>query len=71
MAAFTVSACVTAHHRPAQKPFNPILGETYMYDVIFFKHACGSVSQSDMCGICILHHLYAELLGREMTTIEV
>ena len=28
--AFAVSACVTAHHRPAQKPFNPILGETYV-----------------------------------------
>jgi len=26
---FAVSAYVTAHHRPARKPFNPILGETY------------------------------------------
>jgi len=29
VAAFAVSAYVTAHHRPARKPFNPILGETY------------------------------------------
>ena len=29
MFAFTVSASVTAHHCPARKPFNPILGETY------------------------------------------
>ena len=26
--AFAVSACVTAHHRPVHKLFNPILGET-------------------------------------------
>ena len=29
VAAFAVSAYVTAFHRPARKPFNPILGETY------------------------------------------
>ena len=29
IAAFAVSAYVTAFHRPAPKPFNPILGETY------------------------------------------
>ena len=29
VAAFAVSAYVTAFHRPARKPFNPLLGETY------------------------------------------
>jgi len=76
VAAFAVSAYmyVTAHHRPAQKPFNPILGETYIA-IVSMCVVCTSVRYIYVWDIitksCIVHHLFADLLGRGMTTLKV